>query len=86
MMPAEGNLLSEILDHMLTVKSLVAHVEKMLKNAQMPSIDEESLEDKIESLSDDARKALKQAISDKEVQKVFSILGFKVGGSGVRTE
>ena len=74
----------EFLTNMLGVRSLAIQVEKLLKAVQMPSIDRESLEDKICDLSERGRGVLKQAIDDKEVQKVFSILGFKVTSTGIR--
>lgn len=83
-MSVNGKELMEFIGLMLSTKSLVSQVEKLLKDVQMPFIDRESLEDKIKSLSGDGKKALKQAIGDKEVQKVFSILGFKVTDVGVR--
>ena len=77
-------MLIEFIGYMLSVKGLVNRVERLLKGSQMPLIDKESLEDKIESLSERGRKALKQAVDDNAVQRVFSILGFRVTSTGVR--
>jgi hypothetical protein len=72
-----SNVMSSELNEMASPEAIAAKINKLMVKQGVMEIDEETLVAKITGLSENAMLALIEAIKDKEVFRVLSVLGIK---------
>ena len=71
-------MISEKISTMTSTKILADKINKLFDKQGVMTMDEESLIDKINSLSDNAMLGLLEALSNKEMYRIVNILGMKI--------
>lgn len=80
------SMLDHIKKSVNEMKDFAKQINHLLQKASLLPLEKETVEAKVEELSDNAILGLKQAIKNKELHRIFSILGIEFKPKKIKKE